>query len=92
MLNHPWLLENHAEELAELEFCTPMPTACAAPCWKRSHDHEAVDTHALRAAIDKRNLGAVLVRVEAALSHGADWPARAGAAPDDVRPMVDITS
>jgi DNA primase len=49
-----------------------------------AHDH-AADPEALRAALDKRNLSAVLIRVESSLTHHADWPARAGAAPDDVR-------
>ena len=40
----------------------------------------------MRAAIDKRNLGTLLARLETPLSHGADWPARPDAAPEDVRP------
>ena len=45
--------------------------------------HDA-DTAALRTAIDKRKLSAVLARVETTLTHVSDWPARAGAAKDDV--------
>jgi DNA primase len=86
LINHPWLLENHAEELAELEFNYPDADRLRRAILEAVADHEAVDTHALRTAIDKRNLGTLLARLEAPLSHGADWPARADAAPEDVRP------
>ena len=39
----------------------------------------------LRALIAEREHGALLARIERALTHPADWEARAGAAPDDVR-------
>ncbi len=86
LINHPWLLENHAEELAELEFHHPDADRMRRAVLEAVADHEAVDTHALRTAIDKRNLGTLLARLEAPLSHGADWPARTDAAPEDVRP------
>ena len=54
LINHPWLLENHAEELAELEFHHPDADRLRRAILEAVADHEAVDTHALRAAIDKR--------------------------------------
>jgi len=45
VINHPGLLETHAEDLAELESATPMPTGCGAvsstsrrgvSCWPRA--------------------------------------------------------
>jgi DNA primase len=86
LLNHPWLLETHAEELVELEFLHPDADRLRRAILDAVAGHEAVDTHALRAAIEKRNLGTLLVRLETPLSHGADWPARPDAAPEDVRP------
>ena len=86
LINHPWLLENHAEELVELEFHHPDADRLRRAILEAAADHEAVDTHALRAAIDKRNLGTLLARLETPLSHGADWPARPDAAQEDVRP------
>jgi DNA primase len=38
----------------------------------------------LRSLIAEREHGALLARIERALTHPADWEARAGAAPDDV--------
>lgn len=84
-INHPWLLENHAEEFADLDFLNgDVDRLRRAVLDAVAHDH-AADAETLRAAIEKRNLGAVLLRVEGALTHHADWPARAGAAPDDVK-------
>jgi DNA primase len=89
LVNHPWLLDTHAEEVAELEFHNPdagllrraiLDTASvhagAAPPREPPED--------MRALIAGEH-GALLARIERALTHEADWPARAGAAPDDVR-------
>jgi DNA primase len=86
--NHPWLLETEAEQLAGLDFENSDAellrravldiTAAAVP--------DAVpDAAALREAVVARNCGAALQRIERACTHLADWPARAGAAPQDVR-------
>jgi DNA primase len=83
VVNHPWLLEDHSEELAGLEFLYPDADRLRRGILDAAsgHDH---DTASLRAAIDKRNLGAVLARAESA-TQVADWPARPEAAPEDVR-------
>jgi DNA primase len=95
LVNHPWLLDAHAEEVAALEFQNP-----DADLLRRSildaatlhhgagdgagaHETEGRD---LRALLASREHGALLARIERALTHPADWPARADAAPDDVRP------
>ena len=39
----------------------------------------------MREAVMAHDCGAVLQRIEGALTHLADWPAREGAAPEDVR-------
>ena len=39
---------------------------------------------AMRAAIAARGQGALLARVEATITHPSDWPAREGAAEEDV--------
>ena len=84
VINHPWLLEHHAEEFAELEFLNP-----DADHLRRAMMDAATDARTRpmprRCA---RRLGAradrVLDRVEAAITHTSDWPARAGASADDV--------
>ncbi len=84
--NHPWLIESHAEELADIEFLNAdadllrraMLEAAAASL-------DPVTPDALRAALLARECGPMLARIEAALTHIADWPAREGAADEDIR-------
>jgi len=83
MLNHPWLLDNHSEEIANLEFMNADADRLRNAILEAAAGHDS-DTPALRAAIEKRKLSAVLARVETTLTHVADWPARPDAAKDDV--------
>jgi DNA primase len=82
LINHPFLLAAHAEGLAELEFRHPEADRLRRAILDQAHDQP--DEAALRQAIASQGLGGVLSRVEAALTHRSDWPARMGAAPDDV--------
>ena len=83
VVNHPWLLDDHAEELAELEFRHPdAERLCRAIL--DAAGHGPLDTDALAAALAAAGLSGLLARVAAAITHTSDWPARAGAAPDDV--------
>jgi DNA primase len=90
LVNHPWLLDTHAEEVAELEFLNPDADLLRRAILDAAHVHAHAEpqrnpTEDLRALIASREHGAVLERIERALTHTADWPARAGAAPEDVR-------
>ena len=46
---------------------------------------DPVTPDGLRRALLARECGAVLARIEGALTHLADWPAREGAADEDIR-------
>jgi DNA primase len=83
-INHPWLIENHAEEFAELEFRNPDADLIRRALLEIGTDGGAADPSVLRGAIEARGLKSALARVEAAITHTADWPARAGAAGEDV--------
>jgi DNA primase len=85
VVNHPWLLEHHAEEFAALEFLNPDADHLRRAVLEAALE-EAPDSGALRAAIEARGLSAVLTRVEAAITHSSDWPAQIGASPEDVGP------
>jgi len=82
--NHPWLLENHAEELAELELRHPDSDRLRRAILDAAAGHEPLAYDTLASAIEASGLGAVLARMEGAVTHRSDWPARADAAPDDV--------
>jgi DNA primase len=87
--NHPWLLETEAEQLADLEFLNSDANVLRrvvldVTASRQQPDHHA-DKATLRQAVMARDCGAILQRIESALTHVADWPAREGAAPEDVR-------
>ncbi|MBO0750792.1 MAG: DNA primase [Bradyrhizobiaceae bacterium] len=89
-LNHPWLLETEAEQLAELAFDNgdaDLLRRVILDITGSRHPDRLVDAAALRDAITARASGAALQRIEGAFTHLADWPARPGAAPEDVRQM-----
>ena len=83
VINHPWLLETHAEDLAALEFRHPDGERLRRAILDASSGHTLTPA-ALRAAIAARELGTVLARVEGSITHPSDWPAREGAAQEDV--------
>lgn len=86
--NHPWLLETEAEQLADLEFLNGeadmLRRVLLDITASRQPDQHQNGT-ALRDAVAARDCGGALQRIEAAVTHLADWPAREGAAPEDVR-------
>jgi DNA primase len=84
VINHPWLLETHAEEFSELEFQHPDADLLRRAILDAGGGHGPSDAQTQRAALAARGLNSVLVRVETAITHASDWPARAGAAPEDV--------
>jgi DNA primase len=85
LVNHPWLLESHAEEVAELEFLNPDADLLRRAILDAAAVHAGSELPAdLRDLIAGREHGALLARIERALTHAADWPARTGAAREDV--------
>lgn len=86
--NHPWLLETEAEQLADLEFLNTDADGLrrvVLDITSSGQSDQVPDSAALREAVMARDFGAALQRIERAFTHPADWPARAGAAPEDVR-------
>jgi DNA primase len=81
--NHPWLMERHAEELAELELRHPDADRLRRAILDAA-GHGSLAAETLAAAIAARELTSVFARVAATLTHSSDWPARADAAPEDV--------
>jgi DNA primase len=87
VINHPWLMEHHAEEFAELDLLNPEGDQLRRAILEAGiaqGDEERVASDKLQAALTARGLGPLLARVEAAITHASDWPAEAGTAPDDV--------
>jgi DNA primase len=85
ILNHPWLIERHAEEIAELEFLHPSADLVRRAILDAAVEHHDRDSATLRAFISQGDLGPVVQRLDTAITHFSDWPARPEAAEDDVR-------
>jgi DNA primase len=86
VINHPWLLDSHAEEFADLDFHNPEADQLRKAILDAGIDHHATSPEQLRQTVLERGLGPALARVEAAITHPSDWPAKSGAAPEDVSP------
>jgi len=86
VINHPWLLEHHAEKISALEFLNPDADQLRRAILDAATSGEPLEPETVRAAVASRGLAGVLARVEAAITHPSDWPARIGANPEDVGP------
>jgi len=84
VIQHPWLLETHAEEFAELEFIHADADLLRRAILEAGTDEIGVDSVVLQAALVRRGLEALLARIKTAITHTSDWPAHAQAAEDDV--------
>jgi DNA primase len=90
LLNHPWLLHEHLEEVAALEMAHPEAHKLRAgiiAAWAADHHHsgdEDEQSEKLRADLAKTGLADILQRVERSITTGAVWGAQSGAAIDDV--------
>jgi DNA primase len=88
-LNHPWLLHDHLEELASLEFRHADAERLKGAlidiaAHNAGHSAAALDPGALKAELVSRNLAEAMDRIAAAITTPSVWGARAEAAPDDV--------
>jgi len=83
-LNHPWLLHDHLEELSLLEFRHPDAERLKGALIDIAAHAEAMEAQAVRAELARRDLGAALERVAAAITTASVWGAGPEAAPDDV--------
>jgi DNA primase len=83
-LNHPWLLHDHLEELASLEFRHPDAERLKSTLIDIAAHAAALEPAELRAELSTRGLSAVVDRIGSAITTSSVWAAREGAAPDDV--------
>ena len=83
-LNHPWLLHDHMEELASLEFRHGDAEKLKGALIDIAAHASALDAEALKAELSGRGHAGVMERVAAAITTPSVWGARAEAAPDDV--------
>ena len=90
LINHPWLLHDHLEEVAALELAHPEANKLRAgiiAAFAGDHHHGTDPLEAsekMRADLAARGLSQSLQRVERAITTSAVWGAQAGAAREDV--------
>ena len=90
LINHPWLLHDHLEEVAALELAHPEANKLRAgiiAAFANDHHHSPdVEEQAekMRADLEARGLAEILQRVERAITTSAVWAAKPGAAREDV--------
>lgn len=84
VIEHPWLLEAHTEEFAEIDFIHPDADQLRRAILDAAHGEAVLDPALLREGLAQRGLTPLLARVQAAITHGSDWPARPGAGEADV--------
>ncbi|MBR0851379.1 DNA primase [Bradyrhizobium diazoefficiens] len=90
LINHPWLLHEHLEEVAALELAHPEAHKLRAgiiAAFANDHHHSpdpGEQAEKMRADLEKSGFVPLLQRVERAITTQAVWGAREGAARDDV--------
>ncbi len=90
LVNHPWLLHDHLEEMAALELAHPEAIKLRAgimAAFALDHHHApepSEQTEKMRADLETRGLGQILQRVERAITTDAVWAVKADAAREDV--------
>jgi DNA primase len=91
-LNHPWLLHDHMEELAEAQFHHADTQKLKAAlidvfshhCADNSGPDGEADRAGLVAELDRRGFAALLGRIERSITTASVWAARPQAAANDV--------
>ena len=84
LLNHPWLLETQAEEIAAISFHNRSFARLRDAMLALQAGDKALDSEALRTQLSREESGAVVSQVERAITHKSDWFAEPGASADDV--------
>jgi DNA primase len=83
-LNYPWLLHDHLEELASLEFHHADAERVKSALIDIAAHAAAADAGAVRAELSQRGLAEAMDRIDASITTASVWGVRPDAAPDDV--------
>ncbi len=84
LLNHPWLVEAHPEEIAEIRFENVGLNALRDAMLNLMSCDKPLDSEAFRTQLSQSESGAAVAQVERAITHKSDWFAEPGAAHCDV--------
>ena len=84
MINHPWLLHDHLEELAGVEFRNAAAAKIKGELIDIFAHGGAADAEAMLAELGRRGLTEIADRIQKSITTGSVWGAKGDAAPDDV--------
>jgi DNA primase len=90
LINHPWLLHDHLEEVAALELAHPEGNRLRAgiiAAFAKDHHHSpepSEQVEKMRADLEAGGFSQILQRVERAITTGAVWGTKLNAAREDV--------
>jgi DNA primase len=91
LINHPWLLDDHLEEVAALEMAHPEAHKLRAgiiAAFANDHHHHSAEpseqSEKMRGDLEAGGFSQVLQRVERAITTSAVWGVQPGAAREDV--------
>jgi DNA primase len=84
VINHPWLLHDHLEELAEVEFRHAEAARVKSELIDIFAHGDGPDAEAMVAELGRRGVAEVAARIGRAITTSSVWGAKPEAAPDDV--------
>jgi DNA primase len=84
VINHPWLLHEHLEELAEVEFRHADATRVKSELIDIFAHGDGPDAEAMTAELGRRGLAEVAARFARTITTSSVWGSKPEAAPDDV--------
>src|SRR5882757_8388235 len=84
VINHPWLLHDHLEELAEVEFRHAEAARVKSELIDIFAHGDGPDAEAMVAELGRRGVAEVAARIGRAITTSSVWGAKLEAAPDDV--------
>lgn len=79
LLNHPWLVDDHAERIARIEFSVPALAKLRDAILSLKSNDISLDSSHLRTQLEARSLQQVIDLVERAITHKSDRFAEADA-------------
>jgi DNA primase len=93
LLNHPSLIGQHIEELAEIEFSSAeagklRDALIASAVAAAQLDRPSPDAACVRAAVEGQGFGPVLQKLDAVAAHGSHWYVKAEAAEEDAEMVL----
>ena len=83
VVNHPWLLHDHLEELANVELRHAEAAQVKAALIDVFAHEGATDAEGIIAGLSRRGLAEAMERIQKTITTSSVWGANAGAAADD---------